>query len=30
MHKQLFNLSLRGYIAFVNDMKIPIDKVRVI
>ena len=26
----LFFLTLRGYIAFVNDMDIPVDKARVI
>ena len=30
MHSQLFTLGLRGYIAFVKDMAIPIDKARVI
>ena len=30
LHNGLFNLGLRGYIAFVNDMKIPVDKPRVI
>jgi hypothetical protein len=29
-HNNLFFLTLRGYIAFVNDMDIPVDKARVI
>ena len=28
MHNQLFNLGLRGFIAFLNDMQIPVDKQR--
>lgn len=28
MHSNLFNLGLRGYIAFLNDMQIPVDKQR--
>jgi hypothetical protein len=30
MHSQLFDLGLRGYIAFVNEMGIPVDKQSVI
>lgn len=26
-HNNLFFLTLRGYIAFVNDMDIPVDKI---
>lgn len=29
MHEQLFVLGLRGYIAFIKDMQIPVDKTRI-
>lgn len=30
LHKNCFEMGIRGYITFVNDFKVPIDKQRVI